>query len=220
MYYYGARYLDSKYSRWLSTDPALGEYVPGVGADSSKLPGLGGVYNTVNLNLYHYAGNNPVKYTDPNGLSDTAPLDLKKEASDIVSEFKIGIVDKFSVSIPNVASIELELNLVSNDFINNKVDTSDSGMTSGIALKGQIGPEECPIASINFEYSKKSPEIGNAFSLLDYDYEFSTESKINTDVEVTPPTPFVNMTFNLTEAADFIIKSVDYIKKQIEAGRE
>ena len=28
---------------------------------------MGGVFNTVNANLYHYAGNNPVKYTDPDG---------------------------------------------------------------------------------------------------------------------------------------------------------
>jgi hypothetical protein len=28
---------------------------------------MGGVFNTVNLHLYHYAGNNPVKYTDPDG---------------------------------------------------------------------------------------------------------------------------------------------------------
>ena len=28
LYYYGARYLDPRYSRWISTDPALGEYIP------------------------------------------------------------------------------------------------------------------------------------------------------------------------------------------------
>ena len=67
LYYYGARYLDPKYSRWLSGDPALGEYIPSAGADTSKLAGMGGVYNTVNLHLYHYSGNNPVKYTDPDG---------------------------------------------------------------------------------------------------------------------------------------------------------
>ena len=67
LYYYGARYLDPKYSMWISTDPALGEYIPVAGSDTSKLPGMGGVYNNVNLNLYHYAGNNPVKYTDPDG---------------------------------------------------------------------------------------------------------------------------------------------------------
>ena len=68
--YYGARYLDPKYSRWLSGDPALGDYVPAAGTDPSKLAGMGGVYNTVNLHLYHYAGNNPVKYTDPDGRED------------------------------------------------------------------------------------------------------------------------------------------------------
>jgi hypothetical protein len=28
---------------------------------------MGGVFNLVNLNTYHYSGNNPVKYTDPDG---------------------------------------------------------------------------------------------------------------------------------------------------------
>ena len=48
-------------------DPALGDYIPTRGADASKLAGLGGVYNTVNLHLYHYSGNNPVKYIEPDG---------------------------------------------------------------------------------------------------------------------------------------------------------
>ena len=76
LYYYGARYLDPKYSRWISTDPALGEYIPKapVNEEAKKynqnLPGMGGVFNVVNLQLYHYAGNNPVKYTDPTGMYD------------------------------------------------------------------------------------------------------------------------------------------------------
>ena len=71
--YYGARYLDPKYSRWLSGDPALGDYIPKAPIDdeakkhNENLPGMGGVFNVVNLHLYHYAGNNPVKYTDPDG---------------------------------------------------------------------------------------------------------------------------------------------------------
>ena len=73
LYYYGARYLDPKYSRWLSGDPALSDYIPKAPIDdeakkhNEKLPGMGGVFNVVNLHLYHYAGNNPVKYTDPDG---------------------------------------------------------------------------------------------------------------------------------------------------------
>ncbi|WP_414162712.1 RHS repeat domain-containing protein [Treponema vincentii] len=79
LYYYGARYLDPKYSRWLSGDPALSEYIPKAPIDdeakkhNENLPGMGGVFNVVNLHLYHYAGNNPVKYTDPDGKS---PLSL------------------------------------------------------------------------------------------------------------------------------------------------
>ena len=62
-YYYGARYLDEKYNRWLSADPAVGEYMAGASV------GEGGIYNTVNFSLYHYAGNNLIRYTDPTGMS-------------------------------------------------------------------------------------------------------------------------------------------------------
>jgi RHS repeat-associated protein len=64
LYYYGARYLDPKYSMWLSCDPALGEYVT---PDENKKYG---VFNHINLHLYHYAGNNPIKYVDPTGMLD------------------------------------------------------------------------------------------------------------------------------------------------------
>ena len=79
LYYYGARYLDPKYSRWLSGDPALGEYIPKAPIDdeakkhNENLPGMGGVFNVVNLHLYHYAGNNPVKYEDPDGKAVFVP---------------------------------------------------------------------------------------------------------------------------------------------------
>jgi RHS repeat-associated protein len=73
LYYYGARYLDPRMSRWLSGDPALGDYIPGAPINdearknNQNLPGQGGIFNLVNLHVYHYAGNNPVKYVDPDG---------------------------------------------------------------------------------------------------------------------------------------------------------
>jgi hypothetical protein len=78
----GARYLNPQTGLWLSTDPAMGEYVPqapindDVRKQNGNLPGMGGVFNVVNLHVYHYAGNNPVKYTDPDGNAIDTPWDI------------------------------------------------------------------------------------------------------------------------------------------------
>ena len=95
LYYYGARYLDPKYSRWLSGDPALSDYIPKAPVDdeakkhNENLPGMGGVFNVVNLHLYHYAGNNPVKYTDPDGrelnISEHSDDYDKKRITDMIN---------------------------------------------------------------------------------------------------------------------------------------
>jgi RHS repeat-associated protein len=76
LYYYGARYLNPRTSRWVSADPDIDKYLPEAPVDeearkrNQNLPGQGGVFNIVNLAVYHYGGNNPVIFTDPTGLED------------------------------------------------------------------------------------------------------------------------------------------------------
>jgi len=83
--YFGARYYDPQMSSWISTDPALDKYFPQ--ADQVYFPqkllkpykdlqGMGGVFNTVNNNLYHYGALNPNKYVDPNGEKNYLVISL------------------------------------------------------------------------------------------------------------------------------------------------
>jgi hypothetical protein len=63
----------------------MGEYLPvaPVNDEAKKrnqnLPGQGGVFNYVNLHTYHYAGNNPVKYVDPDGKNIHVPDKEKRK---------------------------------------------------------------------------------------------------------------------------------------------
>lgn len=57
---------------WKSGDPSLGEYIPQTPINdeakkhNENLPN-GGVYNVINLHVFNYGNNNPIKYNDPDG---------------------------------------------------------------------------------------------------------------------------------------------------------
>ncbi|MDH5302255.1 MAG: hypothetical protein OEW58_12930 [Gammaproteobacteria bacterium] len=94
LYYYGARYYDPRTSVWVSADPILEKYLPNVSdmreaqergtsySPEKKLIGMGGVYNALNMNLYHYSGLNPVKYSDPDGNATTVITVTDKKGMD------------------------------------------------------------------------------------------------------------------------------------------
>ncbi|MBV7440107.1 hypothetical protein KRX57_01600 [Weeksellaceae bacterium TAE3-ERU29] len=67
LYYYGARYYDSKVSLWLGTDPLSG-YNP-IMETEHYIDGQhnGGIYNPMNMATYSYTYQNPVIFVDPNG---------------------------------------------------------------------------------------------------------------------------------------------------------
>ena len=68
LYYFGARYYDPRTSVWQSTDPALNKYLPiGNHERDGNLPGMGGVYTSLNLATYSYGHQNPITYKDPDG---------------------------------------------------------------------------------------------------------------------------------------------------------
>ena len=179
LYYYGARYLDAKYSRWMSTDPAVSDYIPMAPTDdearkhNQQLPGMGGVFNVVNFQLYHYAGNNPVKYTDPDGKitkhEDLNGTDrIKAELKDIVQgSFKYGVFASGSITLWGVIDAGAELNLGRVELsgsINNDVKTKEA-----IGINLELGVLNFVKGNLSLEKSREVPadeEIGNYLQMV------------------------------------------------------
>jgi RHS repeat-associated protein len=65
LYDFGARYLNPRFAQWMTTDPALGDYLGG--------EPNGGIHAPPNLALYGYSLNNPATLTDPSGEAAQAP---------------------------------------------------------------------------------------------------------------------------------------------------
>ncbi|NJO55354.1 MAG: hypothetical protein HC834_02240 [Rhodospirillales bacterium] len=65
-YDFGARHLNPRFSKWMSADPALGEYLGG--------SPNGGVNAPINLSLYAYGGHSPAVRGDRDGRAFFIPV--------------------------------------------------------------------------------------------------------------------------------------------------
>ena len=166
LYYFGARYLDPKTGRWISGDPAVGDYIPSapVSEEAKKrngsLPGMGGVFNVVNLHVYHYAGNNPVKYVDPDGKDIKGMIRGAIKIVGAVGEIAGGATlvagavagELLSVGLSTPASIALgtvgigmmldgvsRFALAAGDFMLETLDTAGQNVIDGDILPASVG---------------------------------------------------------------------------------
>jgi hypothetical protein len=67
---------------------------------------MGGVFNLVNLHLYHYAGNNPVKYIDPDGETPKTVLENQIESATNAIGFlyqKMEAAQKIGIGVAKLA---------------------------------------------------------------------------------------------------------------------
>ena len=169
LYYFGARYLDGRTGRWISGDPAVGEYVPEAPVNdearkrNGNLPGQGGVFNYVNLHVYHYAGNNPVRYFDPNG----------REAWESTTTWNATMEDKFRENFSKNA-IKITENAIKN---NETIDCADVALTALIDTAQEMG------LRLTFDYYDSSKRryktVSSSDSIFKNKKEFLSFVKLN-----------------------------------------
>jgi hypothetical protein len=170
----------------------MGEYIPRAPIDdeakkyNQNLPGMGGVFNYINLHAYHYAGNNPAKLTDPNG----------RDFGNIITGLFL-VIDLVTSTDENRLSKAEALQ----DYINDNPDdflllATSGGLTAALvgtneglrsAIMGTVeNLKETGIDLLKGEYTKAiSEDIGLKLSLGGMNF-----SKENASVNVSPSLNF------------------------------
>jgi len=95
---------------------------------SKKLAGLGGVFNAVNMDVYHYAGNNPVKLVDPDGQV------LAKIVEKIISI----LFDEMLDPSYDIVTTEEEMKMLMNEQKSNNKSDNITGEVVKIAIDKTI----------------------------------------------------------------------------------
>ena len=207
----GARYLDPKYSRWLSTDPALSSYV-----EKNYDGPSGGIFNSVNLNLYHYGGNNPIKYVDPDGREPASshiglglkvlsvnPDKMNRDQArawimdNIVSDNSIPICQRmYSLGMLGYTEVF--------DFTGDKVFTSKlaaadcraNNNTISQVKEGKIRPESNELGRFSFDYKTETDLFGAFGGGIGYTWNVESFDKNTNNAKVRI---YIEDTFDFNE---------------------
>jgi hypothetical protein len=124
---------------------------------------MGGAFNTVNLNLYHYAGNNPVVMSDPDGKY----YGMEKDAEQIIKNFN-------TVLAPSLSRRRISLDdaFVSFKVSNNMTVTNIARHSKDAADKANFGGEQ-----LN-EYVKGEKERYESFAkICNKEFQYAGEAK-------------------------------------------
>jgi hypothetical protein len=100
------------------------------------------VFNYVNLHVYHYAANNPVKYVDPDGEKVTLRqfLGLFKSIGNIFTiEMKIGLGVDLSAIVP--FKIDILSRVARLSFKNGYEEKATTGISTGIIGVTRTAPD-------------------------------------------------------------------------------
>ena len=178
LYYYGARYLDSRYSRWISTDPALGDYIPQAPVSdearrhNQNLPGMGGVFNHINSNLFAYAANNPVRYIDPDGRENELSENNINKINTLHPEIRESVI-KMLKNLKEAGEI-VEISLAYRSY-----DEQDKLYNKGRNDKGEVTDPSKVVT--NAKGGQSYHNFGLAFDLTVYDKDGKKNWKKDSD---------------------------------------
>jgi RHS repeat-associated protein len=140
LYYYGARYYDAVLSKWISADPAFEKFLPtGDKQKDKNLAGLGGIFNSRNVNLYNYCLNNPLVFKDPNGLDvfwfgvssfTAAGGKPDKMGSGFIRQTEIGLAVDAKTWNPNTWTFQFYKSIgpIDTSSVNNQVRGATTGL--------------------------------------------------------------------------------------------